>query len=288
MLWPDWKRRKEDLLQMSAFFKEGNYVETSSRIEKIVRFLEMTKLDTSRFKAELVDVISNFRREFTQNNKFRQECFQQIESIIASALLEQKSGFYNKLLELYPLIRSLREPSQNIDTIKKVFLNLDARKFERERFYGLCFLYLIVIEGIYDEWMRILYALKMAAEGINVSLNDVRKKTLWDIRGEFRKVGVSDILFEGWEEKNIRNAIGHARFSYDENTKQMTFVNIGPRTGIEKYRRSFTYNEFVETGLKVELVYYISEHILFLLRIWDLIVSPNPYKGDVGDITPAE
>jgi len=281
MLWPDWEKRKEDLLKISAFFKKGDYVETSSRIEKIVRYLETTKLDESRFKNEWINSIGTFRREFTQSVVLKQlvpnvdAYFQQIEDIIVTSIVKQKAEFYSKLLELYPLIRSLREPSQNIETLKKIFI--EERRSERERFYGLCFIYLIVVEGIYDEWMRILYALKMAAEGVNVDLNNVRKKTLWNIREGLRKVGVSDILFEGWEENNIRNAIGHARYSYDENTKKMTFVNIKPKTGVVKY--SLTYNEFVATGLKVELVSFISEHILFLLRIWDLIVSPNPYKS---------
>jgi len=224
MLWPDWEKRKEDLLKISAFFKKGDYVETSSRIEKIVRYLETTKLDESRFKNEWINSIGTFRREFTQSVVLKQlvpnvdAYFQQIEDIIVTSIVKQKAEFYSKLLELYPLIRSLREPSQNIETLKKIFI--EERRSERERFYGLCFIYLIVVEGIYDEWMRILYALKMAAEGVNVDLNNVRKKTLWNIREGLRKVGVSDILFEGWEENNIRNAIGHARYSYDENTKK--------------------------------------------------------------------
>jgi hypothetical protein len=266
MLWADSKKREAILIERAAGFKENGYEQTSKRIKEITNYLSLKELPKD-FETKWIEILETFKDEYVGNDRYKKECFAAIEDILVSAILKHKSKFPKILMEIYPLVESLREPSKTIGNIGQLFLNFDEKKSLRERFYGACILYLLFVEGIFDEWIRILYYLKCKSTRKSMNFNQVYEKKLWDIKREFKKMGVSDILFDGWRENKIRNSIGHARFSYDEHYETMTFVNIDPSSKKEDFRRSLCYEQFIEICEKIYAISDIPESLILLLDI---------------------
>src|SRR5208282_1770264 len=64
-----------------------------------------------------------------------------------------------------------------------------------------CFIYLIEIEGVYDQNLRFLYAHHKGIENTEAELKDIRTY--------FLNEGLGKSLFECWD-PTVRNAIAHA------------------------------------------------------------------------------
>jgi len=114
------------------------------------------------------------------------------------------------------------EATNNIDPVVSAFLQ--SRPFTRkQRYYGACIVYLMYVEGVFGETIRFLYILRHAADGVDKGVIDADLQSLREIRKYFKSKMGSDILFHGWENGHLRNAIAHLRLKYDENAKKMNF-----------------------------------------------------------------
>ncbi len=174
--------------------------------------------------------------------------------------------------ELFPLFESISNSAKNIDVIGSVFLQAPELTLKK-RYYGICILYLLHVEGIFDDSMRILYVLKKAADGQDVSLKKVLKKSLSGLRRQFRQMGAG-LLFDGWN-KHLRNAIAHAHFWYNDRTQKMSFQDIHPVTGKVVYDEDLNYKDFAEYYSKIDDVCSLMDHFFMLIRIRDLIFAPS-------------
>ena len=148
------------------------------------------------------------------------------------------------------------------------------------QFHGMCFHYQLYVEGVFDEAIRLLYLLTSSGKGESTSLEEINKMSLWKLRSEFKRLGLPDVFFKGWENGRVRNSIAHCRFRYDNSLGKMRFKDTDPTGRNPDYDRSFTLAEFGELGTQLSDVYLIIQNIWLMLRIRQLVFSPFvPYVG---------
>jgi len=251
------------LENLSNVLKKQGYTITSRWIEHVATNLNKGVIVPDK---DWEDIIDSFKTEYIKGNAFRKQLFQEIENIIVSAVILKDGSLSRKLLEVYPFFNSWALTQKNIKILGEIFLKLD----EKEQCFGLCVAYLIEVEGSYDEVIRILYSLKQYSLGVNIALSDIEKMSITQLKDSLLKLGVSNILFEGYN-RHLRNAIAHAHFDYDEKRKQMEFANI--YLGKERWRDSFTFSEFNEMLKKLDDVDHLFTQIILLLRVHDIIKS---------------
>jgi hypothetical protein len=117
----------------------------------------------------------------------------------------------------------------------------------------LCFVYLLLLEGSYDNALRFLYAhyLRLPSTKANIA----------EIKSRFDEDHVGRSLFEGWN-KTVRNAIAHATYSL--NTRSLV-VEFEDQQGGTKER--LTLHEFTALVGKIyDVVAAVA--VLLILRIF--------------------
>ncbi len=136
--------------------------------------------------------------------------------------------------------------------------------------------YLLIVEEVFDESIRLLYALKKIRDGkeVKITLKSIGDKSLWAIKKER---ALPEIFFKGLENGHLRNAIAHARIKYDENTGKMNFQDYDVRKRIIAYNRVLTLEEFRIFGWKLFQIPVLFLYALKALRVRDMVFSENPF-----------
>lgn len=154
----------------------------------------------------------------------------------------------------------------DIDSIIKVF-NSSSLTME-QKFYGLCFQYAILVEGIYDQALRYLLLWWENSKGKRL---DVQNMSIGNVKKELEATGASPSLFVGWE-RRIRNSIAHARFSYDQTMDKAIFDDVDPGDPLNIFHKEMTYNEFGEMGMALYNVVFLIEIILVMGHLVPMIL----------------
>jgi len=273
-MWKNLPRRIEELERIAAFFKQENFKETARQIKRATKSLSTGKPPADVLRENFRKTYRSFQAKFVQKDSFRKSIFSQIDDTLMSAISAQRGRIKQKFKELAKLFVKMREASENIGVIASVFLRSKSLT-KKEKYYGACVVYLMIVEGLFDKMIRVLYVLRHAANGIDVSLKDVYSKSPWELRRYLRRtLGGSDILFGGWENRHLRNAIAHSNFKYDEKTKKMNFQDVNP-TGRVTYNKSLSFDQFSKYYQKIDDVSYLVNRMVMLIRVRDLIISPD-------------
>ncbi len=120
------------------------------------------------------------------------------------------------------------------------------------RYYLYCFLYMIEIEGSYRNWIRMIFYLLYNVTDGAITLDQVEAKSLTELRDMMVARGVKDSLFEFYMDGNLRNAIAHAGFSFDNERKKMRFENKWKGKNWEK---EYTFEQFQEIMFNITYVF---------------------------------
>lgn len=280
MLWQDSEKRRQSLLDLRDVLSQKGYIQTSEKVVELSKILDLAQLPQD-FEERWNSTVIQFEKEFAQgvHAKFRERCFEQIAKITIIAINKIGKDFPTKLLELYNLFHNMRLGKETVGKIGNIIENLKDSKFTEERFYLLCFAYLIMVEGIFDDCVRILYFLWKNSVGSSIGFHKVREMRVKDIKKDFEQGGLPAIFLQKWEEKNhLRNSISHARFEFDSNNSLVDFVDVNPWDGKINYNRSFSFNQFAEIGLEIEDTVEAFLFFFLLIKVRDFILSPTPYK----------
>jgi hypothetical protein len=104
---------------------------------------------------------------------------------------------------------------------------------------------------------------------------DLDNMTVWNI---LENLPITPVFLERWAEKNhIRNAIGHARVTYDSASKQVRFIDVDKQGAVSYDSGNIPFSGFAEMALELEDSLTAFLHFFLLLRIHGLITSTNPY-----------
>ena len=274
MLYPDSEKRKQDIDKISMLFKNKGYKKTSSEILTFNKIYEENDIP-SDFLERLSRVFDILKKEFIEvfpvGKNYRKRCFNNISRIILLAIKKNPSSFSQKLLILHPLLIKLQSKRYITSLIANQLKN--NKKIDKIFVHQFFYSYLIIVEGIFDELARMLYYLKTMSDNQVPSFSTLEKMRVWDILGKFK---TTPVFLENWEEKNhIRNAIGHASAFYDETKQEVHFEDIYKD---KTWKKTYHITIFIEKALELESSVRVFLYIFLLLRIYDLVLSPNPYS----------
>ena len=97
----------------------------------------------------------------------------------------------------------------------------------------------------------LFYLLYNVTDGA-ITLDQVEEKSLTELRDMMVARGVKDSLFEFYMDGNLRNAIAHAGFSFDNERKKMRFENKWKGKNWEK---EYTFEQFQEIMFNITYVF---------------------------------
>ena len=278
MLYPDAKRRINDIENTAELFQDKGYLRTSKEILTFAEILKAKEVP-SDFLKKLNLLFDLLQGEFTkiipigQNYRFR--CFKEIKGIIFGAVAKTYPNFSQLMVALLPFIRRLNDGRKILGEIAE-WMTPQKIPSKELRVHLACYAYLIIVEGLFDELGRILYFFIKVSKSITPSVQDLGKITVWNVLDEVKP---TPVFLQNWEEKkHIRNAIGHARVYYDPAQAQIRFVDMMEKSGKITYDKTIPMARFFEMALELEDSVAAFYYIIILLRLHDLILSKTAYQ----------
>lgn len=278
MLYSDFEKRKQEFERLSELFCSKGYTKTASKINS---FIEILKLDEvpADFLSRLDSLFDLFGTEFVLGfpigQRYRKDCYEQTKVLMFEAIGRLKKDFSKSLVSIYPLLQRLNKAKATYGFIADE-LRIKRLKDENVIFHLYCYSYLIFVEGIFDELARILYFFEVVSKNNIPNTKDLEKLTVNYI---VKNCKTKLIVFQNWEEKrHIRNSIGHASTQYDSSNKTVHFEDYDPKTGKITYDSGLvSFTRFIEMALELEDSLMAFAYIFILLKIFDLVVSANPF-----------
>ena len=144
---------------------------------------------------------------------------------------------------------------------RKVLLTLDGiliegMKTDYDKAVGISYDYLAHIDGMYGKDLKDFVIFDMLSKLEPVDFNEIQNMDIKDIKEYFKGVPKSSCLFEGYNNE-IRNAIAHSSFWYNEKKKKIIFKDQ------QKAAHVKTIDELFEIKEKLsdieDLVFYYNE-----------------------------
>jgi hypothetical protein len=252
------KNLNEEINQITEtidFLQQQNYHKTASQIIALLEAVSNLKISSPKEISRNIQSIFNvFKNEFARSMAFgqtyRRRCFEEVQIITLQSFLMQKkrnSGFpqeYSKFID------KMNENDLKIHSatqlMSKMLKDHNRSSSESQVVFDLaCHTYLISIEGIFPELVKLLYALMSLSIGKVLEASDLDSKSVWAIyRKCEEKFGIKPVFLEKWYEKNaIRNAIAHAQAQYDPVLDMAHFFAIDSVTD-QVFDKSMSFAQF--------------------------------------------
>lgn len=267
------KERSKELNNVVSRFA-GAFPQTASWIKRLSKDFSFPNVTLDEVLKDWDDTEKTFKNEFIgsdENWEYRERCYDALEKIIREIIkargLQASSRTFERILP------ALQIGHEALDNLTEIYLALVASKdlSEKRRYYGLCFMYLILIEGIYDEDIRMLYILRKAAKSVDINYETIKEKDLWSFKSELEPT-----FFEGYNNR-IRNAIAHARFRFDNAKGQMIFNDKATKFQPE-YNEDLSLREFgIKYYDKILSFCRLRVFYMLLLGVRDLVFAPKPF-----------
>jgi|GEM_PF-2771268 hypothetical protein len=299
------------LLKWVNIFKNQGLPETSTELSAIsnrlrkgsIPFQQKTILNL------LYSVASAMKREFIGSQllgvSYREECFEEMISTFdvirnmgvvdfVKASEESFRYFSNRITNVIRNIRPFQEFHINFMqdlqketaslTYGKNFVVCEDKGFGEKKalmFHFKAYLYLLMVEGVFDDLARIWYFLKSLAIDPKSApkVEDLKRLTVDMIltKLDSRKRSVP-VFLRNWEErKHWRNSIAHCMTDFDLRLNTLHFVDFNCYSGKITYDEFVTWFDFQTVCLELEDT----------LRAFDLAVKVISISAELGKIKPS-
>ena len=240
MNYPDSKRRIEELKKLEAIFNKRAFLGTASKIYALSFSIEepVPKRALTREYYELLMTFADeFSNRFPYGQEYRRKCFTEIADLIFKAVVStEPSKFRKSFLDLEPILLSINRSKKTIDEISKALKGVG----KEAGFHLICYSYLIITEGIFDEVARSLYFFSTFEKGEGIAIGKLMRM---EVNTIYKKIEPKPIILRDWQEKkHIRNAIGHATVYYDLSNYKLTFID---NHGEVTFQKTYTFRGFV-------------------------------------------
>jgi len=272
MLYSDSKRRIVEITKLSGLFQTKGYPKTAQAIHSFTAILKGDKIPGD-FLKRLDSVFNLFHKEFEKRipvgQQYRKDVFEEIANTTLKAITRMGADYPTALLSILPLFQSINRGTKITSQIG-VFLSSNKCTDKNVEFHLYCYIYLVFVEGIFDELARILYFLTVASPGNIPSLTDLERMSVYRIR---RSLGSPFVFLKQWDDKkHIRNAIGHATATFDPTKDEVRFKDRNWDSGIIPLK------DFYRMALELEDAVWAFFYDFLLLKIYDFIASKDPFR----------
>jgi hypothetical protein len=141
------------------------------------------------------------------------------------------------------------------------------------RFYVRCFMFLLAMEGMYDEVVRCVYAYEQIISGKAIVAEE-----LWNERIDMIKKNIHTApkaILDIWDKgHHVRNAIAHSSFVYSDEDKKMHFVDTNPSDSADVYETSMTIDELWDLALRIGVIENAFRDLIILLNVYTFLLTP--------------
>lgn len=168
----------------------------------------------------------------------------------------------NLLMKIMP--EELSETDGKLNRLHEVIKDLE----DLPRYYVLCFAFMIAMEGYYDELVRLVYCVREFISTGIVADPDLLKYEPIDRLYSALRFHSPTIIAIWTHGHHVRNAIAHARFTYDEKKKMMRFIDVierGKEKGAITFDKSFRFDDVA--GL-YEAIRTLGEAMRVVVNLW--------------------
>lgn len=268
-------KRIQELIFSAEQYELVDFKETGKQVRALSEQLKTAK-NIDELKPTIALVALTFYEECQQR---RQGQIAQLNESFFAFFLEVTSTYeyVQGLNEMVSLFLSKREAENNITRIALTFRELQ-NPFAKSLL--LCFDYMLIMEGVFDEAVRIIYRLAAMRENVILSVDEIRYDTPSCLKGDLEILlgkEMITVLYDGYS-SIIRNAIAHASFTFDRSTGKTSFLDLYKRGRMRLRKRQITlsYNElFTNYYQKLEDVATYLNMIIGLLFVKIIAVSEN-------------
>jgi len=262
-----------------SFLKRNSYNGTLAQLQPLIAYWEKKAGEIPRGseRAGFVEAF-NLTKAATTREEFRDR----IGSNSAYQFFDGIDNLFSRLTHE----RSFTESSEWIKGTMEIMDALDetGRKLKTIRalmktaqpsanFYLLCFLLMLAMEGYYDELVRFVYATEeLISTGQMPQTDELRFKPVPEMKASI-SLGSKAVLGIWERGHRIRNAVAHATFYYDDNTKKMRFIDVDTKTKRVK-SETLTHADVGELYQKIGIIGAALHVLLALLFIYTLLTTP--------------
>lgn len=194
---------------MAETLRLGNFVQPPVLLNIVA-----SKVDTSSITARELDqfyeqLIHSVWAEFTSS--WERDIFNDVDAIISPTYPQSLSEAIALSNKVDGILKETIEPQFTCNEIVRLAASQQDRPL---LMHLLCFAYLIVMEGVYDQVVRFLYAQHLGLAITNAEVKDIVDRFARD------QIGIS--VIQAWKQ-TVRNAIGHATYFFELQTEAIRF-----------------------------------------------------------------
>ena len=149
---------------------------------------------------------------------------------------------------------------------------------DEEKFIGLSYAYLGLVDGIYMLSLRDCFLWHKLANQDHINTGKIQNMDPSGIYDYFSKKKFPLFYFDGWD-KTVRNAVTRSSFHFDFEKQKMIYEDWN-KTSKTSTISGYFFNEMVENYDKLESLYYAILVINQLTNLNDTILTfSNRYKS---------
>jgi hypothetical protein len=265
------------------------YERCPKTVKGLLDISQEVKAETPDFEALNSNYLSLYgilEKEFAEitllEYEFRKKCFEEIRLIIQRVLQSQGPGYLDTVGPITkPLAARMEDIEKNLVPVTNFLWKLaeepgDIAMHPQQkkvlRFHLKAYLYVVLIEGVFDDLVRLLYYLERLSEKETEKLSDLETtetKILLRLM-DYHRCRPS-FLNDGEMWCYWRNAIAHANAHYDYETDMIHFGSVKPLTPEEK---PYEWSSMADLDAGVEKLVYSSAayrlNMLLVSVFWSL------------------
>lgn len=235
-----------------------------------LRGMVANKQPDSLLKKTFSKLNEKFHAEFKGSSSHRAKCFDLVTRMISNAIMTNPKAFHNATTDSLASIKERTGARKSLGKLVSLLTKIEDIDNEG-RLMGMSILYLAMIEGLFDEDIRACYVWSKLAVNDSSHVN-AYKMSILDIKQHFEDKVFDVCLFEGWN-RNLRNAIGHFTYNYDQETEKMIYRD---KLADPAWEAGYSLEDMTEIYEKIENVDELIILVLLILSVRDLCFSTTP------------
>ncbi len=272
-LWNNAADRNSACIDLAADFSQMVLPNTSSKI--VILGQEITRANRlADLLNPLNDAISEFEREWG-SSQHRRDVGDSLHDLLLHYL--RGRGNPTDQSNIGTIIPNL-EARKRAELILGKLVNLLPGHVDFESLWlQTCLIYMVALEGVFDQTLRVIFFLSKLAEGTPITYANAHSNTILALQTEFNNlhtIAHPSPLFEGYSNK-LRNSIAHSNMAYDSVANTMTFEDRDPSTGTVSWGpTTLTYPQLKDDFYgKIENVNVYLSALFGMIRARDLAMA---------------
>jgi hypothetical protein len=245
--------KKSEMVKVAEVFDIYEFRKTAESIRRLSNDLYKNHKKVN-FDKTFEQLQETLKEEFISRGtdpSFRRKLGSDMISLIKAAGKKNHVLVKKQVADFEPSMRRIMNSYMVIGDIGES-LTKNTQITNKQKYYGACFTYLLMVEGVFRELAEYILMLDDIRTGRVRKFSEIETLSIHDLAKEIESKSDISILSKGYS-NNLRNAIAHAHFRFNNATGKMTFKDV--YHGKEKLVGDFTLDEFGEYYLKIDDLY---------------------------------